>query len=108
MQRTAEEMSHDVRTLFRQVNDRVLEVNRALGPTALLPDFVCECRDAACAERLTLSVAQFESIRRQARRYVVRLGHDEPTDERIVEIHKGFAVVERRIGLALVEPEAAA
>jgi hypothetical protein len=94
MQPSVAETTNDVQTLFRQVNERVLEVNGALGPTAQLADFVCECRDPECSERLSLSVAEFDAVRSHAGRYVVRPGHVEPAIERTVEVHKGFLVVE--------------
>ncbi|MGE5272269.1 MAG: hypothetical protein ACM3QU_00640 [Verrucomicrobiota bacterium] len=103
-----QDTSGDVQTLFRQVNDRVLEVNGILGPTARLADFVCECRDAECSERLTLSVAQFVAVRSHPSRHVVRPGHVEPALERTVEVHKGFAVVEPVRTAPLVESQAAA
>ena len=56
MQPPAEE-TFDVQTLFRQVNERVVDVNSNLGRTARIADFVCECRDPECSEHLTLSVA---------------------------------------------------
>jgi hypothetical protein len=85
--------SEDVQALFRQVNERVLEANRSLGPTARLVDFVCECRDPECTDRLTLSVAQFDAIRGHPAWRLVRPGHSLPIHERTIEIHKGFAVV---------------
>jgi hypothetical protein len=94
MQQHVDETFNDVQALFRQVNERVLEVNRTLGPTALLTDFVCECRDPECSERLTLSVAQFEAVRRHVSRRVVRPGHVQPAGECVVETHEGFLVVE--------------
>jgi hypothetical protein len=94
MQPSVAQTSNDVQTLFRQVNERVLEVNGTLGPTAQLTDFVCECRDPECSERLSLSVAQFEAVRSHAGWHVVRPGHVEPAVERTVEVHKGFSVVE--------------
>lgn len=103
-----ETSSTDVQTLFRQVNERVLEVNGSLGPTARLADFVCECRDPECSERLTLSVAQFDDVRRHAGRHIVRPGHVEPGRERTVEVHKGFVVVEPVRTAPLVESQAAA
>ena len=104
----AEEISGDVQSLFRQVNERVLEVNGSLGPTARLADFVCECRDPECSDRLTLSVAQFDAVRRHASRHVVRPGHVEPGVERTVEVHKGFLVVEPVRTAPLVGSQAAA
>jgi hypothetical protein len=108
MQQQLEETSEDVQALFRQVNERVLEVNRILGPTARLVDFVCECRDPACTERLTLSVAQFDEIRRRPNRHVVHPGHYAPTCERTVQIHRGFAIIERDEPGVVAEPRVAA
>jgi hypothetical protein len=109
MQQHFEETS-DVRVLFRQVNERVLEVNRDFGPTARLADFVCECADPECAQRLTLSVAQFDAVRTHEGRYVVQPDHVASSGERAVELHKGFAVVERLSdgGRLLAEPQTAA
>jgi hypothetical protein len=108
MQHQFEETSEDVQALFRQVNERVLEVNRVLGPTARLVDFVCECRDPACTERLTLSVAQYEAIRRHRNRHIVHPGHHAPTRERTTQITRGYAVIERDEDLVVAEPQAAA
>ena len=108
MQPPFQETSGDVQTLFRQVNERVLEVNGPLGPTARLADFVCECRDPECSERLTLSVEQFEAVRSRADRHMVRPGHVEPGLERTVEVHKGFLVVEPVRTPPLAESQAAA
>jgi hypothetical protein len=89
-----DETFDDVRTLFRQVNERVLDVNSSLGPTARIADFVCECRDPECSERLTLSISQFHAVRSRPRRHIVRPGHVAPAYEHTVEAYKGFSVVE--------------
>ena len=107
MQPPTEEM-FDVQTLFRQVNERVVDVNAGLGRTVRIAEFVCECRDPECSEQLTLSVAQFDAIRSHPNRHVVRPGHVEPTCERTVEAHNGFAVVEDVRMRRLAESQAAA
>jgi hypothetical protein len=107
MQQHLEETSDDVQALCRQVNERVLEVNRVLGPTARLADFVCECRDPECVERLTLSVAQYGAIRLHPKRHIVRPGHYAPTCERTIQVHKGYAVIESEETLVIAEPQAA-
>jgi hypothetical protein len=43
---------------------------------------------------LTLSVAQFEAVRRHVSRRVVLPRHIQPAGECVVEIHTGFLVVE--------------
>ena len=89
-----DETFDDVQTLFRQVNERVLDVNSSLGPTARIADFVCECRDPECTERLTLSVSQFDAVRSHPSRHVVCPGHVATAHEHTVEVHNGFSVVE--------------
>jgi hypothetical protein len=108
MQAPVDETSDDVQILFRQVNERVLDVTSSLGPTARIADFVCECRDPECSERLTLSLAQFEAVRSHPNRHLVRSGHVEPAFEHTVDVQKGFSVVERDVTLPLAESQAAA
>ena len=108
MQPPVDETSDDVQMLFRQVNERVLDLNSGLGPTARIADFVCECRDAECSERLTLSLAQFDAIRRHPNRHVVRSGHVEPAYEHTIDVQNGFSVVERDRTPPLAASQAAA
>jgi chromosome segregation ATPase len=49
--------------LFREVNERVEELHDKLtsGGTA---EFVCECADETCTERLALPLATYERVRK--------------------------------------------
>ena len=110
MQPCDDEICHDVQALFREVNERVRECNSRSGRSIRVTDFVCECADPECSERLTLSLAAFERIREQPERFVVRSGHEQAGRARVVEEHEGLVVVERMRdgGPALVEARAAA
>jgi hypothetical protein len=61
---------------------------------------VCECADGECAERLEISLSEYERVRADARRYVIVPGHQLPEFESIVESGDVYDVVEKREGTA--------
>lgn len=79
--------------LFREVNERIREVAPG-GPT----EFLCECGDAGCVEPVSLSLGQYEDVRREPARFFVRPGHQVPDIEDVVEDAGGFLVVAKREG----------
>jgi hypothetical protein len=59
-------------------------------------DFVCECSEVECRAEVSLTIDEYEFIRRNGRRFVVRLGHiDEESERLLVEEPGRFAVVEK-------------
>jgi hypothetical protein len=80
--------------LFRDVNERIAEVNEKFeveGET----EFLCECGQQMCLETLLLTRAQYEAVRGKGRRFVVVPGHEDGRVERVVERESGFLVVEK-------------
>jgi hypothetical protein len=85
--------------LFREVNERVAEVAGhfiAGDASESRVDFSCECGARTCTERIALSLPEYEGVRAEATRFVVRPGHDMPEIERVVERHSTYLVVEKR------------
>ena len=68
--------------LGREINDLI---RRRVGPD---PEnkiwVVCECVDSDCDELIELTVGQYEHLRRSDSRFVVLVGHESPSLERIV------------------------
>jgi hypothetical protein len=84
--------------LFREVNERIEEVDERLGHVAPEPSqliVLCECGTESCTGRLELTRAQYEAVRSDAKRFFVLPEHVDPRIERVVEEHAGFAVVEK-------------
>jgi hypothetical protein len=81
--------------LFRRVNERVEEVNKAFEPILDDADFICECADVECMEKVRMTLADYEALRSVPTRFVVRPGHVLPAEERVVEEQKGYLVVEK-------------
>ena len=81
---------------FREINERV---ERDLGPLIdtqdeLLP-FVCECGRPRCTATIGLSVAEYESVRRDATRFVVVPGHEIEDVEDVVGRADRYVVVRK-------------
>ena len=80
---------------FRRIND---ELRTGLAKLPREPDvvfFVCECGHGTCTAILELTVAQYESVRANSRRFVVLPGHEIPDTEVVVDHVAGYAVVEK-------------
>jgi hypothetical protein len=80
-------------TLFRAVNERVEEVVRP-GPEEEI-DFLCECGDGECREKVTATRGDYEQLRADAAQFVVRPGHEIPEIEDVVIRAEGFLVVRK-------------
>jgi hypothetical protein len=85
--------------LFREFNERVEDVAEAFDPReegdSLRIDFVCECGNLDCLERLELTRAAYEEVRSDPKRFVVAPGHENTQVERVVGRGKGYFVVEK-------------
>ena len=80
--------------LFREVNERIDQLQDELG-TGSTFEIVCECGDAACVERLTITSDGYEELREDVHRFAVMPGHERPDVERTVERRDGYLVVEK-------------
>jgi len=67
-------------SLFRDVNERVAEINHAFSDFLPLGDWVCECADPQCTERVQVTREEYEKVRTDPRRFVVA-----PADAHVVE-----------------------
>lgn len=81
--------------LFRRVNERLEEVNEAFQVVTDQAEFVCECASLDCAERIQLTLREYEAVRSVSTQFVIKPGHLLPDDERVVERHDEYLVVEK-------------
>ena len=81
--------------LFREVNERIRELAPASGES----EFLCECGDAECVEPVSMSLAQYEAVRKEGARFFVRPGHEVPDVEDVIERTEGFTIVAKREGV---------
>jgi hypothetical protein len=80
--------------LFRDVNERIAESAERFS--ARDADFVCECADPACAERVPATVEQYEEVRSVGTHFLLTPGHELPEVETVVKRpHNRTVVVEK-------------
>ena len=77
--------------LFRELNNAISR----LRYSSAFNEYVCECGLKTCLEVIKLTVAEYDSIRRQPGVFIVLPGHWSKKHERVVGEGKGFEIVER-------------
>jgi hypothetical protein len=83
--------------LFREVNERVEEINERLDGESedSLMVFVCECGNTACNDQIELGRREYEGVRANPKHFAVLPGHEDLNIARVVEEHDGFLVAEK-------------
>lgn len=81
------------RALYREVNDRIRDVNEqlAVGPAAF--EVMCECGRAECHLRVAVPFSTYDEVRSARGRFLVAAGHEHPELERVVHEEPGFRIV---------------
>jgi hypothetical protein len=80
--------------LFRNVNERIAESADRFNASGA--EFVCECADPSCAERVPATLVQYEEVRSDSTHFLLTPGHEVPEVERVVKRpHKRFVIVEK-------------
>jgi hypothetical protein len=80
--------------MFRNVNELIATSARRFD--AHESDFVCECADAGCAERVRVTLDEYEHVRADGTRFLVVAGHEDTRVERVVaRPHRRLAVIEK-------------
>ena len=80
--------------LFREVNEQVRSISSDFDPGTRIVDFVCECSDDTCIERLRVPLSVYERVRSDSRQFILKPGH-ETAIERVISREDGFVVVEK-------------
>ena len=89
--------------LFREVNERIREL--ADPPREARIEIFCECGLDDCTERIEVRVRDYELVRAEPTRFVLREGHEISDVEDVVISPDGYLVVEKRGRLAVVARE---
>ena len=84
--------------LYRQVNERIEELNEAFARLTDQFLVVCECGDLGCMDQISVSRQAYERVRASPDRFILKRGHEEPGVEAAVEDHGDHIVVEKHAG----------
>jgi hypothetical protein len=95
--------------LFRLVNAQVRELNESFEGFAPLSVFVCECANTECAEKVELTLADYQRVRGNDRWFFVAASdeHVFPEVEAVVERNGRYYIVEKVEAAAEVADETA-
>jgi hypothetical protein len=80
--------------LFREVNERVEDVQVELmsGPDS---EWVCECGDESCFEKLTVPLREYREVRAHDNWFLIKPGHEKTDVDRVVQRGDDYFVVEK-------------
>jgi hypothetical protein len=81
-------------SIFRDVNEV-----RPVAAEDEWVEFLCECGDLVCTERVTLTQAEYEAIRADPRQFLLLPGHELLESEEVVTRNERFLLV-RKFGEA--------
>lgn len=82
-------------SLFRETNEAIERGQWPNEPDKLVR-FRCECARMECSEAVLLTLAEYEQVRSEGRRFLVVPGHELPEIEFVVSSNDRYSVVEKR------------
>jgi hypothetical protein len=79
--------------LFRDVNERIAESAQRFDAEST--QFVCECADPNCTNRVEATLDEYEDVRADGATFMLAPGHADKDIERVLEDRGGFHIVEK-------------
>jgi hypothetical protein len=79
--------------LFRDVNERIAESAQRFEADST--QFVCECADPNCTDRLEATLDEYEQVRANGATFMLTPGHEHADIERVISDRGRFNVVEK-------------
>lgn len=81
---------------FRGVNENIKAVASDFAYPKDTYEFLCECADVGCTDRISLTLGDYERIRSSPVRFVLARGHVVDEIENVVRREDDHVVVEKR------------
>lgn len=82
--------------IFKQINEDVGDFLHDIGVQHVVAaPFYCECSNIHCTQRIELSGAEYKSIHRNPKRFIVINGHENHDIEKTVERRVTYSIVEK-------------
>jgi hypothetical protein len=86
-------------SLLREVNERIEQLATAKKSMfeelqrSRTIDLACECMDETCTDRITMTIAEYESVRADSNEFFVLPGHVVPEVEEVSREEADYVVV---------------
>jgi hypothetical protein len=84
-------------SLFREINERIEDLSAGFELRPPVAEWICECANDTCTERIQMSAAEYEAVRSTGNRFLVAPGdeHVWPDVERVTERNNRYWTVEK-------------
>jgi hypothetical protein len=82
--------------LFRNVNEQIEALSQTLERDDPVMEYLCECDRQNCYEKVKATRAEYESVRSDPTHFIVSLGHQDPSMERVFASNDRFLIVEKQ------------
>ena len=79
--------------LFRDVNERIAESAERFDADET--EFVCECSDPNCTDRVPVALSVYETVRSDPATFLLAPGHEQDDIERVIAKAGRFNIVEK-------------
>ena len=80
-----------IQALYREVNERIAAISGDWNVPTL--ELLCECGTAGCAERVSVTHADYELLRSRPTHFVLRPGHQDPGVEDVIKSEHDYLIV---------------
>lgn len=81
-------------TLFREVNERIQDISAEVSGRDFV-EFLCECGEEACLERIELTRKEYEEVRSVPDHFAMKPGHEHPDFERVIRHGRRCVIIEK-------------
>ena len=86
-------------TVFRNVNERIEQLNESFATVTDTFEVICECGDSGCVTQISIATDAYERVRTDANLFIVAPGHEISEIEDIVDRQSVYHVVRKHTGL---------
>jgi hypothetical protein len=83
--------------IFREVNERLRALADAVPDGKA--DYLCECGDVECAEKIELELSEYESVRARPKSFFIVPGHERLEVEDVTDELDTYIVVQKIVPL---------
>jgi len=80
--------------VFRDANEGLVAKAAELGLSDERTPYLCECEDETCTEIIRLTRAEYEDVRADPKRFVVKTGHHQPPDK-VIRENAAFTIIQK-------------
>lgn len=84
--------------VFREVNERLEDLNGTFVNLTETFQVVCECGDAECLDQMRIDAIAYNDVRAEAALFIVVPGHADAQVEAVVQRKDDYEVVQKREG----------